>query len=262
MGSVEWFWHMVTVLGASMICLRYWDVISQQPLVGDVLHCVGVLVGYIVPAVLVLLPVRLFSKVPSFVFRKLLHVVAITCVTLMILAARSWPAAALTSIMIAAVAYPLLGLIEGMPWYGRLFVEKEPGEIRQSLLMLFFMFAAVIAVSWGLFGQPHLAAAAILMWGTGDAAAALVGIPFGRHKVHLPLTDGKKSWEGSFAMLVTAFASGLVVLLAVQRMPVGQALVCAGIGAVLGAATALFTSSKYDTVTVPVVVVATLLLLA
>jgi hypothetical protein len=31
-------------------------------------------------------------------------------------------------------------------WYGRLFVEKSHGEIRRSLLMLFFMFAAVMLV--------------------------------------------------------------------------------------------------------------------
>ena len=44
--------------------------------------------------------------------------------------------------------------------------------------MLFLMFAAVISVVWGVFGKPYIAAAAILMWGTGDAAAALIGIPF------------------------------------------------------------------------------------
>ena len=43
-----------------------------------------------------------------------------------------------------------------------------------------------VAVAWGAFGKPHLAATAVLMWGVGDAVAALVGIPFGRHKVQLP----------------------------------------------------------------------------
>ena len=47
-------------------------------------------------------------------------------------------------------------------------VQKTPGEIRKSLLMLFLMFASVITVTWGLFDEPHIAAAAILMWGTGE----------------------------------------------------------------------------------------------
>lgn len=227
----------------------------------QILRCVEALLVYIVPAVLLLLPVRLFTKVPSFVFRKLLHVVALTCVSLMILAAESWQAAALTSVAFALAVYPLLGIIEPMSWYSNLFVEKEPGEIRQSLLMLFFMFAGVIAVAWGVFGQPGIAATAILMWGMGDAAAALVGIPCGRHKVGPPLSDGKKSWEGTLAMFATAFASGTVLLMAVLGMPLARALPAVVLGAVLGAVTELASPSKYDTVTVPIAVLICLLVL-
>ena len=258
---------VLTLLGASMIVLRYGDTLARAlvalgVLLLQILHCLWVLALYIVPSVIVLVLIRVFTKVPSFVFRKMLHVVAFTCVSLMILEGQSWQAAALASVMLAAIIYPLLGLIEGMPWYAGMFVEKEPGEIRQSMLMLFLMFAALITVSWGIFGQRHLAAAAILMWGVGDAVAALVGIPFGRHKVHLPLTDGKKSWEGSGAMLGASFVCGIIMLLGVQHMvPVG-ALVCAGAGALVGSATELFTPSKYDTVTVPMAIVAVLLLVA
>ena len=230
-------------------------------LVAQMLHCLGVLAGYIVPAVLVLLTVRLLTKVPSFVFRKLLHMVAFTCVSLMIVAAESWQAAALTSVVVAVALYPLLAVIEGMPWYADLFVEKSPGEIRKSLLMLFFTFAGVVALAWGAFGQPQLAATAILMWGTGDAQAALVGIPYGRHKVALPLTDGKKSWEGSLAMLGMSLFVGFIMLVTLQGMSVGQAMLLATAGALVGTVTELFTPSEYDTVTVPLAIVVTLLML-
>ena len=253
---------VLTALGASMLVLHYWDALSQIELLADVLRCLGVLVAYIVPSVLVLAPVRMLTKVPSFVFRKMLHIVALTCVTLMILAARSWQAAAMTSVLIAVAIYPLLAVFERAPWYPRLFVEKQPGEIKRSLLMLFFMFAAVIAVCWGCFGQPRLAATAILMWGLGDAAAALVGIPFGRHKVRSRLTDGKKSWEGSLAMLAVSFVCGLGMLLLVQGMPPARALGCAAVGAVLGTATELFSASEYDTVTVPIAIGAALMALS
>ena len=76
--------------------------------------------------------------------------------------------------------------------------------------MLFFMFAAVITVSWGLFNNKHAAAAAILLWGVGDATAALVGIPFGKHKVIIKPVNGKKSWEGSCAMLLVSAFTGIV----------------------------------------------------
>ena len=227
----------------------------------QILHCLGVLAAYIVPALAILIPIRFLTKLPSFIFRKLLHFVAFTCVSLMILSAKSWQAAALTSVLIAIVVYPVLAAFEKAPWYEKLFVQKSSGEIKRSLLMLFFMFATLISVSWGLFDQPHLAAAAILMWGTGDAAAALVGIPYGKHKVQSRLTDGKKSWEGSMAMLVVSFLSGIIILLLVQKMPLHKAVLTTAVGALLGTATELLSPSEYDTVTVPTVILAVLLLL-
>lgn len=231
-------------------------------LIGQMLHCVGALVAFIAPAVTILLPIRLFTKVPSFVFRKLLHVVAFVSISLMILVSRSWQAAALTSVLVALAIYPILWAFEGRPGYSRLLVEKGPGEVRSSMLMLFIMFAALIAVAWGMFGQPHLAAAAILMWGTGDAAAALVGTPFGRHKVRLWIADGKKSWEGSCAMLAVSLLSGLATLLLAQGMPLGQALSFAAVGALAGTVTELFSPGTYDTVSVPAVILAVLLALS
>ena len=97
------------------------------------------------------------------------------------------------------------------------------------------------------------------MWGTGDAAAALVGIPFGRHKVKSRFADGKKSWEGSLAMLLVSFLSGMIVLYCVQKMPLPLVLLSAGLGALLGTVTELFSPSEYDTVTVPLVIAAVLL---
>ena len=237
------------------------DTGSNPGLFADILHCVGVLAAYIIPCVLALLPIRLLTRIPSFIFRKLLHIVAFTCVSLMILAARSWQAASLTSILIAVVVYPMLWAVENRPWYPSLFVEKEPGEIKKSLLLLFFMFAAVVAVCWGVFNRPQLAAVAIFMWGTGDAAAALIGIPFGKHKVKAKHTDGKKSWEGSTAMLVVSFLCGLCMLVLSQPMPIPKAAGIALIAALLGTVTELFSPSEYDTVTVPTVIAAVLLLL-
>lgn len=241
--------------------LAYWNHLLQNELFAQVIHCFGTLVAYLIPCLLIVVPVRFLTKVPSFVFRKLLHAIAFTCVSLMILSAESWQAAALTSMTIAGLAYPILAALENRPWFSMLFVEKRPSEVKSSLLLLFFMFAAVAAVCWGVFDQPHLAATAILMWGVGDAAAALVGIPFGKHKVKAKLADGKKSWEGSAAMLAVSFLVGFVTLSFAQELDLPRALVSVTVGAVLGTATELFSPSEYDTVTVPVVIAAVLLVL-
>ena len=253
---------VLTLLGAAMLILFYWEYLSRITLFTQVLHCFGILAAYLIPCILVLFPIRLLTKLPSFVFRKLLHIVAFTCVSLMILAAKSWQAASATSVLIAAVFYPLLSVIEPEPWYPTLLVEKSKGEIRRSLLMLFLMFAVLIAVCWGLFARPDLCAAAILMWGTGDAAAALIGVPFGRHKVRSRWTDGKKSWEGSCAMLAVSFLTGAVMFLLIRTADIPHALLYAGAGALFGTAAELFTPGEYDTVVVPAVIAAVLLALA
>ena len=125
----------------------------------------------------------------------------------------------------------------------------------------FLMVAALIAVCWGIFGEPVLCAASILMWGTGDAAAALVGIPFGKHKIKTRWTDGKKSREGTAAMFAVSFVSGLLMLLLAHEAGLPYALLSAAVGALFGALTELFSPSEYDTVTVPSVIAAVLLLI-
>ncbi|MBQ3459630.1 MAG: TSUP family transporter [Solobacterium sp.] len=251
---------VLTVLGACMLILNFRDYLFQYELIRQMLHCIGVLVLYLLPCILILFPIRMFTKLPGFIFRKLLHAVAFTCVTLMILAAGSWPAAALTAVLLAAVIYPLLATAEREPWYSRLFVEKKPGEIKKSMVMLFLMFAALITLAWGGFDRPDLAAEAILMWGTGDAVAALIGIPFGKHKVRSKLTDGKKSWEGTAAMFITAALSGILLLL-IRNIPLSRALPAVLAGAFCGSLTELISPSEYDTVTVPTVIVIVLLLI-
>lgn len=220
-------------------------------LVIDTCHCMEILLMYLIPCVMILIAIRLFTKLPSFIFRKLLHIVAFTAVTLMILAARSWQSATLTSIVIAVVVYPILAFFEQKKWYAHFFVQKTSGEIKKSLLLLFCMFAVLIAVCWGIFDKPEVAAMSIIMWGNGDAAAALIGTPFGRHKVKFSFTDGKKSWEGSCAMLIVSFVSGFLIFIMANSISVMASVLISIICAVVGTVVELFTPSEYDTVTVP-----------
>ena len=252
---------VLTLLGAAMLVLNFREQIMSVPLAADVLDCLSTLIMYIIPCILIALPIRVFTKIPSFVFRKILHMIAFTCITVMLLAAANWQAAALTSVLIAVLVYPLLAVFEHEPWYGRIFVQKTPGEIKRSLLKLFLMFAALITAAWGIMNKPHAAAAAILMWGQGDAAAALIGIPFGRHKVMFPPVNGKKSWEGTCGNLVVSFLTGMILLYLYCRYPLGRSFAASLTGAAAGAFTELISSSEWDTVTVPAVILAVMLVM-
>ena len=106
----------------------------------------------------------------------------------------------------------------------------------------------------GLLSKQMITATAILMWGVGDAAAAIVGIPFGRHKVKIKLADGKKSWEGTISMFLTSFVFGAAFLLFHAHMPAESVMLNCVLGAAAGAATELFSPSEWDTVSVPAVI--------
>ena len=236
--------------------------LTTYELLIETLSCFGVFLLAVIPSLAVLVPLRLLTSVPSYVFRKLVHIAACGFCTVMILTSARWEAAVLCALATAGLIFPLLGRCERTGWYAKLFVQKSPGEVRRSMVMIFAAVALVSAIGWGAFGQRHVAAAAILMWGFGDAAAALVGIPLGRHRVKCRLTDGKKSWEGSAAMFAAAFLAGLGTLVWGQGMALRPALVTAALAALKGAATELFTPGAYDTLTIPLSIEVTLLLAA
>ena len=102
----------------------------------------------------------------------------------MIFVAQNWYSAAITAVLFAMLVYPILMLVERCSWYDRLFVQKKKGEVKQSLLLLFLTMAGLIALTWGVLGKQFIAVTTILMWGFGDAAAALIGIPWGKHIVN------------------------------------------------------------------------------
>lgn len=62
-------------------------------------------------------------------------------------------------------------------------------------------------------------------------------------------------------MLIVAFSGGFLVVSLTQGAGLPHALLLSGAGALIGAATELFDPSEYDTVTVPVMILTTLLVL-
>ncbi|WP_026495721.1 diacylglycerol/polyprenol kinase family protein [Butyrivibrio sp. WCD3002] len=198
-------------------------------------------------------------RLPKELFRKLLHFIAFSSVIVMIYSAKNWIAATLVPIMIIIIMYPGLLHAEKDKRFTQMVSQRREGELKSSLLQLFLTIAAIIAISWGLLGHKEFAVAAILMWGFGDAAAALIGKRFGKHKVlRFKHVDHKKSWEGTAAMSVVAFAFGLASLMIVGNIPLESSLPAVIIAAPLAALTELFTKNGYDTVTVPFVSVAAL----
>ena len=99
------------------------------------------------------------------------------------------------------------------------------------------------------------------MWGVGDATVALIGIPFGKHKVTLKPVNGKKSWEGSCAILLVSAFTGTMFLWLYGGYSAAVSVSCALIMAAAGTIVELFSPSEWDTVTVPVTMLAIALIM-
>lgn len=224
--------------------------------INDVCACLWGYLVRIIPLVAVLLVVRRTQVVPSEVFRKLLHAVAF-CSAPGIMRL-SWACSqpclvtVLSLFFFGLALWPLLAIAERFSWYSGLLVERGLHEARRSLLKLFWGDALLVALCWGVLDMPMVAATAILMWGFGDAAAALVGRRWGRHRTGVPFADPKKTWEGTGAMWVLSTLVGAACLTA-GGMVWYAALVKAAVTAVAGAYAELVTKGGNDTITVPYV---------
>lgn len=225
------------------------------------LHCAVKYVAVLLLLATLLVILHTLLHIPKNIFRKMLHIPAFLSCSLMIRFAESWLPAAATALTIAVLLYPVLSAAEHWKGYAELFVQKAPGEVKHSLLLLFGTAAAEIAVCWGAFARPSAAVAATIMWGVGDAAAALVGRRFGKHKTGLPFADPKKTWEGSLAMAAAELVVGLAVFCWGYRLAVLPALGLCVPTALAGAYTELVSKKGMDTVTVPCANTAVMLLL-
>ena len=203
-----------------------------------------------------LIVVRFTTKVPDYIFRKLLHFVAFTSILPLVLSTDIWWIAAAVEVLFLILVIAALLFFEHFPFYKKLFVEKANHEVIFSFIGLFGLMTALIAIFWGVFGAEHLyiAIGAIMAWGPGDGVAAIIGKKFGKHKLSGKMIEGTKSVEGSIGMAVTAFVCLLPVLLFMSALPWYLSIVFALVIAPIASLTELFTKGGWDTVTVPAMV--------
>ncbi len=226
----------------------------------ELLHGAAVIVLYFLICATSALVAHALLPIPSEVFRKILHLILLGSLAVWVLVFSSWWLSALSAVIFALAVYPLLSLAEHLKGYSALLTERKGGEIKQSLLVVFTMYALVAAVCWGWLDDKLLALASIYAWGLGDAAAALIGKRFGKHRFKAAAIS-RKSWEGTLAMFAVSFVTVWALLqLRGGLSPVGCILSAAGTAAV-SAAVELYTPNGMDTITCPLAAMAALLLL-
>ena len=118
-------------------------------------------------------------------------------------------------------------------------------------MLVFTMFAIVVAICWGIFGDKYLALASLYAWGIGDAFAALIGKQFGKHKIKAPKLDGKKSYEGTGSMFTVSFLTVTTILLCRGGLGIVPCLIIALVVALVAAVTELYSKNGNDTIICP-----------
>ncbi|MEZ4653162.1 MAG: phosphatidate cytidylyltransferase [Candidatus Eisenbacteria bacterium] len=134
--------------------------------------------------------------------RKIIHVgVGTWIVPTVLLFERAWAAALPPAIFVLLnLASRRLGLVRAM--------EEEAGDNRGTVLFP-LSFVILILLFWNLEGGRAALAAGILVLAWGDAAAALVGRRWGRHRYRVG--TGWRSIEGSIAMFVLSVVAIIAV---------------------------------------------------
>lgn len=251
---------VLTAVGALLLVLNYWPQLSRNQLVQDCFVCMGRYLVFLACLVAFILVLRRSLHLPREIARKLLHVPAVLSIPFLYYASPSWVAAVICAGVFAAAVYPILCLAENWHGYPGLLVERRPGEVKRSLFLLFGTDAALLAVCC-LLDMPYAAITAILTWGVGDTAAALVGKRFGRCKVRLTGADQNKTWEGTLANAGASAATAVAVLFAASPLPAVQCIAFGLAAGPVSALTELYSHQGNDTATVPFAIALVLTLL-
>ena len=216
----------------------------------------AILLAYYLTAVFALpLAIGTFTPLPLEVVRKAQHVAYALSMFLLLALFEHWYVAVAAAAALPLVAYPVLALWERHPSYRRLLTDRSAGggELRRQMMYVQLSFAILIAVFWGGLGPDWrpLVAAAAMIWGFGDAAAALVGKLIGRHRVSHRAIEGAKTYEGTAAMIAAGAAATFLTLLLYGGALWWVSFCAAALVAPLAGAVELFSRRGIDTLTVP-----------
>ena len=216
----------------------------------------AILSAYHLAAVFALpLAIAALARPPLEVVRKAQHVAYALSIFLLLGLFEHWYLAVCGAFALPLVAYPLLALWERHPSYRRLLTDRsaDGGELRRQMLYVQASFAILIVVFWGGLGPDWrpLVAAAAMLWGFGDAAAALVGKLKGRHRVRHRAVEGAKTYEGTAAMVAVGAAATFATLLLYGGAPWWVSLAAAALVAPVAGVVELFSRRGIDTLTVP-----------
>ena len=212
---------------------------------------------FVVPIIalgIICLLIRFLFKIPDFIFRKVLHLIAAGMITfLIVIPAHWWIAEIVMGISIVGIVVLLL-IFQNTNIYQKFFVGKSKYEVLISFLIFAAVVTSLIAFFWGFRGDGHkyYVLIALFSWSLGDAAASLFGHLIGKHKVSGKFIEGNKSIEGSMACFVFAFLISFILLITLIQYTWWLSLIESLLIGIVVSLAELFTKKGLDNLTCPI----------
>ena len=205
---------------------------------------------YLIPAAIIMLLIRKFTKIPDELFRKILHFILLGAYIPLLFGFNIWWKCI---ILVGGLILKFAGKIPGFSSFVN---ERKKGEFTSSMVLALSIMLLTISIGWGIFDDKFLVLASVYAWGVGDAFAALIGKRFGKHKINWKFVDNKKSYEGSIAMIITSAISVFIVLLVRGGVNPIFALLIAIVASTASTFVELCSKNGIDTITCPSVAMA------
>ncbi|SFB74047.1 diacylglycerol/polyprenol kinase family protein [Butyrivibrio sp. YAB3001] len=193
------------------------------------------------------------------VFRKTLHVLGLVGAVLWVYSVEDYRQSIWYTFVGTLIISPALFLLAFVPKLSSAVNARRKFEYSQSFTALTVMYIIVAAVCWGYLGERMLVIACIMAWGPGDAAAALIGKKYGKHRLG---KAKKKSLEGSLAMFAFSFISVFIVLMLWNKWGIVQMVIVTFLTALVTTVVEFYVLSGFDTFFCPVAAMTVLALSA
>ena len=208
-----------------------------------------ILIAYYIVTAIIGFTLNTYSKLNDELKRKLLHTIGFLSYGVFIYTYSSWIVSSIVSAVLGVGSFIFILILEKyFPRALSFFKEREKGEIKYTILMVYLSFTIATVISWGCLQTSLLGALAIYGWGFGDMAASLCGTYLG--KIHFKLIP-KKSLEGSIACFIVTFLVSLTILF-IYKYSVTTVLLFSLGFALVGTLSELISKDGLDTLIMPI----------
>ena len=195
---------------------------------------------------------------PPEIVRKSYHILGSLSIFLFLYVFETWYVSAATAAVIFFPGSYLSYVLRQIPWIKSKFFDRIPREsqIPQQLFYAGIVFSGLIAFFWGGLGPgwKYHVATGVVVWGVGDAAAALLGKKYGKRNLPQPPFDEGKSLEGFLAFVLTSWPALIVSWYFMTDISPGGLLAGAFILSLAGGVVEALTKKGLDTLTIPLTV--------